>query len=55
MFLIKSPKPILRFLAKIKPQMIDSLYGTLLFDSTVSNEKTDYIEQITTEKGLLSM
>jgi len=50
--LIKFPIGILWILAKIKPQMIASLYGTLLFDSTASNKKTGYYPKITTKDGL---
>ena len=52
LFLIKFPIGMLWVLAKIKPQMIASLYGTLLFDSTASNEKTGYYAKITTKDGL---
>lgn len=55
LFLIKFPIGMLWVLAKIKPQMIASLYGTLLFDSTSSNEKTGYYAKIATKDGLSLM
>ena len=51
----KLPIIVFNFLARIKPQMMSSLYGTLVFDSTASNRKTKYVEKITAEEGLRSM
>ena len=54
-FLIKFPYLVFWILTKIKPQEINSLYGTLLFDSKVSNKKIGYVEQVTIEEGLNSL
>lgn len=53
--LFKFPRVVFNILARVKPQMMNSLYGTLVFDSTVSNQKTKYVERITAEEGLRSM
>jgi len=53
--LFKFPRVVFNVLVQIKPQVMSSLYGTLVFDSTVSNQKIKYVEQITTEEGLRSM
>lgn len=54
-FLIRFPKFIFTRLLKMKPSTMASLYGSLVFDSTQSNQKTGYVEQATAEQGLLSM
>ena len=41
-FLFKPPKLLLFALSKIKPATMLSLYGTLVFDSTRTNEKTNF-------------
>lgn len=51
--LFKFPNFIFNFLCNKKPQMINSLYGTLIFDSTKSNQKVNYIEKLSAEKALL--
>ncbi|SSC09338.1 hypothetical protein BTURTLESOX_2523 [bacterium endosymbiont of Bathymodiolus sp. 5 South] len=33
-------------MARIKPQMIASLYGTFVFDSTTSNKKLDIMQKL---------
>jgi len=53
--LFRFPDLIFSMLVKIKPQVMSSLYGTLVFDSTISNQKTKYVEQVTTQEGLRSM
>ncbi|MBN1163190.1 MAG: NAD-dependent epimerase/dehydratase family protein [Candidatus Krumholzibacteriota bacterium] len=53
--LFKFPGFLFAFLANKKPRLMSSLYGTLLFDSTASNAKTGYVEEVSTEKGLLLM
>ena len=41
-FLFKFPKPLFDALKKIRPSTMQSLYGTLVFDSNKSNNKTGF-------------
>ena len=41
-FLFRFPKPIFFLLKKIKPKTMQSLYGTLVFDSNATNNKTNF-------------
>jgi len=53
--LFRFPRLIFNILVKIKPKVMSSLYGTLVFDSTTSIEKTKYVEKVAAEEGLRSM
>lgn len=50
--LIKLPNFILGLLHTIKPQLIESLYGELVFDSTQSNQHIGYEAKINAKAGL---
>ena len=53
-FLFKFPKPIFFVLKKLKPVTIQSLYGTLVFDSNKTNKKTKFNpEALTCSKHVL--
>jgi nucleoside-diphosphate-sugar epimerase len=54
-FLYKLPDPIFRYLCDRKKKVMSSLYGTLVFDSTLSNTRLGFTAPYSTEEGLLLM
>ena len=40
--LFRFPRPLFSFLIKIKPKSMQSLYGTLIFDSNITNKRTSF-------------
>lgn len=54
-FLCKLPDPIFRYLCDRKSKVMSSLYGTLVFDSTLSNTRLGFTAPYSTEEGLLLM
>lgn len=54
-YLFKIPGFLFRYLCRKKERMMSSLYGTLVFDSTVSNSRHGFVPPYSTEQELLLM
>lgn len=53
--LFRIPDALFNVLVKVKPNIMSSLYGSLVFDNSISVRKTKYVEIMTAEEGLRSM
>lgn len=54
-YLFKIPGFLFRYLCRRKERLMSSLYGTLVFDSTVSNSRLGFVPPNSTEQELLLM